>query len=115
MELMGVSVFAVFVIALALVFDFTNGMHDAANSISTVVSTRVLSPRQAVVLGGILQFRGLLDIRHRTVASTIATDMVEVAVRSRVDECHSGRPCWRHLLEHHHLASSACPAVPATP
>ena len=38
----------VFIIALALLFDFLNGMNDAANSIATIVSTRVLSPRMAV-------------------------------------------------------------------
>ena len=37
------------VVAIALVFDFVNGFHDAANSIATVVATRVLSPLQAVV------------------------------------------------------------------
>ena len=39
----------VLLIALALFFDFVNGFHDSANSIATVVSTRVLSPRAAVV------------------------------------------------------------------
>ena len=41
----GVFVFAVVVIAVALAFDYVNGFHDCANSIATVVSTRVLSPR----------------------------------------------------------------------
>src|SRR5690348_15365976 len=40
------------IVALALAFDFINGLHDAANSIATVVSTRVLSPRWAVVWAG---------------------------------------------------------------
>ena len=40
--------FAVLLIALALVFDFLNGMNDAANSIATIVSTKVLTPRMAV-------------------------------------------------------------------
>ena len=39
-----------FLVLLALVFDFLNGFHDAANSIATAVSTRLFSPRQAVVL-----------------------------------------------------------------
>ena len=39
----------VFIVVVALVFDFINGFHDAANSIATVVSTRVLTPLQAVV------------------------------------------------------------------
>jgi hypothetical protein len=41
--------FAITIVVVALVFDFLNGFHDAANSIATVVSTRVLSPRVAVV------------------------------------------------------------------
>ena len=40
------------IIVIALVFDFTNGFHDSANSISTVVSTKVLSPRNAVTVRG---------------------------------------------------------------
>ena len=44
-----IIVLVVFIIFVALVFDYTNGMHDAANSIATVVSTRVLSPGVAVM------------------------------------------------------------------
>ncbi len=46
----------VVVIAVALTFDFLNGFHDAANSIATVVSTRVLSPRTAVLLAAPLAY-----------------------------------------------------------
>ncbi len=45
-----------FVMILAFLFDFMNGMHDAANSIATVVSTRVLSPKQAVIWAGFFNF-----------------------------------------------------------
>src|SRR5512136_2714034 len=44
------------VVLLALIFDFTNGIHDAANSIATVVSTRVLTPLQAVVWAAVFNF-----------------------------------------------------------
>ena len=44
------------IIVIALVFDFTNGFHDSANSISTVVSTKVLSPRNAVVFAAFFNF-----------------------------------------------------------
>ncbi|MDD1716145.1 MAG: inorganic phosphate transporter, partial [Methanolinea sp.] len=44
------------IILIALVFDFTNGFHDSANSISTVVSTKVLSPRSAVVFAAFFNF-----------------------------------------------------------
>ena len=50
-------------IAVALLFDFLNGLHDAANSIATVVSTRVLSPHVAVLVGGVLQFHRLPVLR----------------------------------------------------
>ena len=53
----------VFIILVALVFDYINGFHDAANSIATVVSTRVLTPMQAVVVGRLLQLRGRLRLR----------------------------------------------------
>ncbi len=46
----------VFIIAVALLFDFVNGFHDAANSIATVVSTRVLTPLQAVVWAAVFNF-----------------------------------------------------------
>ena len=47
-----VLIFTIFIIALALAFDFVNGFHDAANSIATVVSTRVLTPVPGGGLGG---------------------------------------------------------------
>jgi PiT family inorganic phosphate transporter len=43
------TTFLIIIIALALIFDFINGFHDAANSIATIVSTKVLTPFQAVV------------------------------------------------------------------
>src|SRR5512136_3341927 len=49
-------VIVIIIIFLALVFDFTNGFHDSANSISTIVSTKVLSPRQAVGFAAFFNF-----------------------------------------------------------
>src|SRR5512136_565290 len=69
--------FIIFVIFLALVFDYTNGMHDAANSISTIVSTRVLSPRRAVIWAAFFNFVAFL-IFGTTVASTIGKGMIDV-------------------------------------
>jgi PiT family inorganic phosphate transporter len=51
-----ISVLVIFIIAVALIFDYTNGMHDAANSIATVVSTRVLSPGVAVIWAAFFNF-----------------------------------------------------------
>jgi PiT family inorganic phosphate transporter len=69
--------FIVFVILIALVFDFTNGMHDAANSISTIVSTRVLSPRLAVIWAAFFNFVAFL-IFGTGVAATIGKGMVDI-------------------------------------
>src|SRR5512136_1986395 len=69
--------FIIFIIFIALVFDFTNGMHDAANSISTIVSTRVLSPRQAVIWAAFFNFVAFL-IFGTTVATTIGKGMIDI-------------------------------------
>jgi PiT family inorganic phosphate transporter len=63
-------------IALALVFDFLNGFHDAANSVATVVSTRVLSPQQAVIWAAIFNFIAFL-IFNLAVAETIASGVIK--------------------------------------
>jgi PiT family inorganic phosphate transporter len=65
----------VFVVVVALGFDFVNGFHDAANSIATVVSTRVLSPRLAVAWAAAFNFIAFLFFGTH-VASTIAKDVV---------------------------------------
>ncbi len=65
----------VFVIVVALGFDFVNGFHDAANSIATVVSTRVLSPRAAVAWAAVFNFAAFL-VFGTHVATTIAKDVV---------------------------------------
>jgi PiT family inorganic phosphate transporter len=60
---------------VALVFDFVNGFHDAANSIATVVSTRVLSPALRRAVGGVLQLRRV-PVFSTHVATTIGTGVV---------------------------------------
>src|SRR5215472_16172236 len=63
------------VIAVALVFEFINGFHDTANSIATVVSTKVLTPRQAVILAAITNLLGALW--GTAVAKTITSGLVD--------------------------------------
>jgi PiT family inorganic phosphate transporter len=65
------------IIFIALAFDFTNGMHDAANSVSTIVSTRVLSPKQAVLWAAFFNFLAFL-IFGTTVADTIGKGMIDI-------------------------------------
>ncbi|MBI4583734.1 MAG: inorganic phosphate transporter [Planctomycetes bacterium] len=64
------------IIALAFAFDFVNGFHDAANSIATIVSTRVLTPTKAVVWAAAFNFVALW-IFGLNVAATIAKDVVQ--------------------------------------
>ena len=68
-------------IAIALVFDFLNGLHDAANSIATIVSTRVLPPKAAVVWAAFFNFIAFLFFGLH-VAQTIGTGIVDPAVVS---------------------------------
>jgi PiT family inorganic phosphate transporter len=72
--------FLIIIIALALIFDYINGFHDAANSIATVVSTKVLTPTQAVLWAAMFNFIAFFIFKDHGVANTIAktvkTDIV---------------------------------------
>lgn len=68
----------VVIIAVALIFDYVNGFHDAANSIATVVATRVLSPGVAVAWAAFFNFIAFL-VFGTAVAKTIGGDMVDIA------------------------------------
>lgn len=68
-------IFLILTIIIAVAFDFTNGFHDTANAIATSVSTRVLSPRVAIIMAAILNFLGALISTQ--VAKTIGTDVAQ--------------------------------------
>jgi len=70
-------VFLITIIALALIFDYINGFHDAANSIATIVSTKVLTPFQAVLWAASFNFIAFFIFREHKVAGTIANIMAE--------------------------------------
>jgi inorganic phosphate transporter, PiT family len=69
--------FIVIIIGLALIFDFINGFHDAANSIATVVSTKVLTPFQAVLWAAIFNFAAFFIFKDHNVANTISKTVKE--------------------------------------
>lgn len=69
--------FIVIIIALALIFDYINGFHDAANSIATVVSTKVLTPFQAVLWAAIFNFAAFFIFKDHNVANTISKTVKE--------------------------------------
>lgn len=73
------KILAIVIIAIALIFDFTNGMHDAANSIATVVSTRVLSPSVAVAWAAFFNFIAFA-VFGTAVAKMIGGGMVNLKV-----------------------------------
>jgi PiT family inorganic phosphate transporter len=63
----------------ALAFDFKNGYHDAANSIATVVSTRVLKPYQAVIIAAFFNFLAVF-IFHLSVAATVGRGIIDQGI-----------------------------------
>ncbi len=95
------------VIAIALAFDYINGMHDAANSIATVVSTRVLSPRQAILLAAVLNFVGAF--LSTAVAKTIGKGIVDPALVTNaiVAAAMLGAISWNLLTWFYGIPSSS--------
>jgi inorganic phosphate transporter, PiT family len=72
LQIKSMTTFLIVIIALALIFDFINGFHDAANSIATVVSTKVLTPFQAVLWAAIFNFVAFFIFKDHGVADTVA-------------------------------------------
>jgi PiT family inorganic phosphate transporter len=99
------------VVVLSLIFDFINGFHDSANAIATVVSTRVLSPSQALLMAGALNFVGAFVSVH--VANTIASGIVfegavtQVVVISAV----LGAIVWNLITWYYGIPSSSSHAL----
>jgi PiT family inorganic phosphate transporter len=69
--------FVIFIIGLALAFDFVNGFHDAANSIATVVSTRVLTPLQGVAWAAVFNFISAFTF-GTAVAKTVGSGLIDI-------------------------------------
>jgi PiT family inorganic phosphate transporter len=101
------------VIVVALAFEYINGFHDTANSIATVVSTKVLTPRQAVVLAACTNLFGAL--LGTAVAKTITGGLVDagvVAITSDVIACALlGAIAWNLITWWHGLPSSSSHAM----
>ena len=76
------TAYIVFIILVALGFDFLNGFHDAANSIATVVSTRVLTPQVAVLWAAFFNFVAAFVLGTH-VAKTIGSGMIDLSIVSR--------------------------------
>src|SRR5881394_4263891 len=69
--------FVILIVGIALFFDYVNGFHDAANSIATVVTTRVLTPGQAVLWAAFFNFVAAFTF-GTAVAKTIGSGLIDV-------------------------------------
>ncbi|MGA2331227.1 MAG: inorganic phosphate transporter [Syntrophales bacterium] len=104
--------FVIFLILVALVFDFLNGFHDSANAISTVVSTRVLSPKYAVLWAAFFEFAAVFFIGVH-VANTIGTGIINPAIvnDSIVLAALGGAITWNIITWYFGLPSSSSHAL----
>src|SRR5947209_2884738 len=101
----------VFIIIIALVFDFINGFHDTANAIATSVATRVLSPLQAVTMAGCLNFVGALT--GTAVATTIGKGIVtpEHSTQLLVIAALFSAILWNLITSYYGIPSSSSHAL----
>jgi PiT family inorganic phosphate transporter len=102
----------VLLIAMALVFDFMNGFHDAANSIATVVSTGVLKPGQAILFAAFFNFVAIF-IFHLSVAATVGKGIVQPGVVDThvVFGALLGAICWNVITWYYGIPSSSSHAL----
>lgn len=100
-----------FIVVLGLLFDYTNGFHDAANVVSTVIATRVLTAFKAIVLGAILNFIGATQISG--VAQTITSGLVlpQSATQIMVLCALIGAIVWNFLTWYFGMPSSSSYAL----
>jgi len=108
----GAVLLVAFIIAVALVFDYINGFHDAANSIATVVSTRVLTPMQAVAWAAFFNFVAAFGFGVQ-VAKTVGKGVVQPAV---VDQwvilgALTGAIAWNLITWYYGIPSSSSHAL----
>lgn len=101
-----------FLVALALVFDFLNGFHDSANSIATVVSTRVLSPRVAVLWAAFFNFIAFLFFGLH-VANTIGKGIIDINIvdKSIIFATLAGACAWDIITWYFGLPTSSSHAL----
>ena len=101
----------IIVILAALAFEYINGFHDSANAIATVVSTKVLTPRTAVMYGAVFNFIGALTGTH--VAKTIGKGIVDTdSVTQLVILCALiGAIIWNLITWYYGIPSSSSHAL----
>ncbi|MGH8820438.1 MAG: inorganic phosphate transporter [Rhodoferax sp.] len=99
-------------VAMAFVFDFLNGFHDAANAIATVVSTGVLKPTQAVLFAAVLNFVAIA-VFHLSVAATVGKGIADPGVVDVhvVFGALVGAICWNIITWYYGIPSSSSHAL----
>ncbi len=113
MQTLQISIYTLaFLIILALLFDFMNGFHDAANAIATVVSTGVLKPHQAVALAAFFNFIAILVFQLK-VATTVGKGTIDPAVVDHyvVFGALVGAIAWNLLTWYYGIPSSSSHAL----
>ena len=102
----------VFLITVALLFDFMNGFHDAANSIATVVSTGVLKPHQAVLMAAAFNFIALFVFQLK-VATTVGKGIIDADIIDHyvVFGALSGAIAWNIITWYYGIPSSSSHAL----
>jgi PiT family inorganic phosphate transporter len=105
------DILIILIVIFGLIFDYTNGFHDAANVVSTVIATRVLAPFSAIVMAGVLNFIGATQISG--VATTIATGLVNAqdASQTAVLAAVIGAIVWNLITWYYGIPSSSSYAL----
>jgi PiT family inorganic phosphate transporter len=112
-ESLSISVWVVVALVIvALAFDFMNGFHDAANSIATVVSTRVLKPYQAVLMAAFFNFVAVF-VFHLSVAATVGKGIIDQGIIDHfvVFGALTGAIAWNLLTWYYGIPSSSSHAL----
>ena len=104
--------FVIFLVITALVFDFINGFHDSANSISTIVSTRVLSPKYAVIWAAFFNFAAVFFV-GTAVANTVGRGIIhlEIVDNLLILAALGGAIIWNLITWYYGLPSSSSHAL----
>src|SRR3954465_5075941 len=102
----------VFLIVVALAFDFLNGFHDAANSIATIVSTGAMSPRWAVAWAAFFNFVAFL-VFGAAVASTVGKGIIDLSIVDHrvIFDALCGAIAWNIITWYYGIPSSSSHAL----
>jgi PiT family inorganic phosphate transporter len=100
-------------VILALLFDFMNGFHDAANAIATVVSTGVLKPQQAVAMAAVFNFAAIFIFHQLTVATTVGKGTIDPSVVDQyvIFGALVGAIVWNFVTWYYGIPSSSSHAL----